>query len=464
MSCVKYIFRDKINLIISARETNHPLLNLDELFSLGETEHSNIYPDFDKLYALNKKHNRITYTLFMNRYLETISASYPNQEEERRKTIKNLNEKMDILNKLSCKDVAIESDRELDNILNMSNCDLRVILYYDRRILPMDKEEITALLDYIIKSKTFINKLNITECDFSKVLNFILDKSVAGSVPIGAYLAEKILMNDGKYNESLAQKIKVLPAYLFEYLKDCEDPINNDDIKYFISHINDIDLNTCIEYANCLNMVAIKRRSQARALVKNQVFLSLRKNQKCLILDKLTDLKNELFYKKTVYYLFSPYDSSGSNAFLLNISEDYFSSIFKFVLTEKDEAVLDAKLEVLNRIKSQIKDHSVSVNVCDSCLNSLDTEIKELNPEDKIKYLDAHSKFFEKNSLEDFSRKMKFRDSSSSYKNKVLEELGKNKKYKRLKNIFKFASFYDDQYGIAVAGQIVDQLVNCQTK
>jgi len=59
---------------------------------------------------------------------------------------------------------------------------------------------------------------------------------------------------------------------------------------------------------------------------------------------------------------------------------------------------------------------------------------------------------------------MKFRDSSSSYKNKVLEELGKNKKYKRLKYIFKFASFYDDQYGIAVAGQIVDQLVNCQTK
>lgn len=80
-----------------------------------------------------------------------------------------------------------------------------------------------------------------------------------------------------------------------------------------------------------------------------------------------------------------------------------------------------------------------------------------MDSKDKIKYLDSHSKYFEKHSLEDFIEKL----NSSEYKDELVIALNKNKKYKQLKYHYKFVEIAN-QYHPNVGHNIMNQLLRTQ--
>lgn len=454
---IERIFADKMIIILKARDEGHKPIALDELLSLCNDKK---YPDLDKLFCVCKGKSNKIYSYMVDGYINAVYAVFGN-EDDRKDLIKNYNNKTEIFNNLSkniLENIEVNSFPEMKRIVNIPNFMLNDIISYD-----CEEKSIAELLNYIIISQTFSKRLmeiGIMETNFLYALNFILKDDL---VSIRASLAEKILMQGKTYNTNLNRIIDMFPPYLIEHLDSYEDPINDDVTKDFISDISKlcIQTNGYGEYIENLNSMPEEYQDITTRLVTNKRFLELDLPRRNSILKNIIDSKDHFAPIIISEFLFNT-NKNGVNGFLENIDDVYLESTCAFLSDDAD--LLDAKFRVLNRIKSQVEDDSLPGYIYTGYLESLDTAIKDMKTKDKIKYLDAHSKFFEKNSLKEFAKKFDDVSLSFEYKRKLKEALGENRKYNQLKYIFKFATIADNQYVISMAEKIIDQLMNAQTK
>lgn len=451
---IKTLFINKMEIILLSKSKNNQI-DLNKVFNLGLSKDKE-FPNFDYLYK--KFNGKDKYCFLVEQYKQIINLS---DDNERYRYIENCNHIIDIFNCTEIFDnIKVESLSNINNIVYLPTGFLDKVIEYDGY-------GIQELLNYISEHESFTKAVKGLNCDFSYFLSFIFKDEVEDKIYTMASLSDKLLIKDGKFNDNLASAISSLPQYILEYIDDYQNPIDSE-IKDFILDLTNYNSFRCgstdfASYVGMLRKVELKNSESIEhttaKLITNKIFLSFDRINRLSILENLITDENSFNRKAEFLFNINKYNYT---AFFENISDSYLETTYVFL--SEDSEVLEAKFRVLNRIKSQLEDESLSTILYDKYLDSLDTAIKGMEPADKIRYLDAHSKFFEKNSIKEFSEKLDFRNYDSLSYMKIRKELEKNKKYKKLKYIFKFANFYDGQYDINLAVKIVDQLANSQTK
>lgn len=455
---------EEFSYLVSTLENNHKLengniknllLNKLEIIEANQLRGKALYPDIDTLFA-SLKHGwewdrgggSFLYFLLLTYLKDTnyeAAKKYCDIVDALLSTKSGVLKKMDFyelqLDHISCWDpehLKLFLNYDCDNQLKsgafqqVMNIDYDVIAKFN----DLDKRKFNKVLNFIMESDSFDSKIHI----------------------IGALLKEKqcisILVN-------IVDKIDRLPKHLIEYLGKTEhvDDKIREDQKRLLEEMCKMDQEANNYYISVLNTPK-EQASNLLELLVNDHFRKFSMETRTFILQKLAYFDRENQEKDQVRYLMKANFLVGNEetpGFLTKIDNSYFESTFKFIQDEKDKEVLDTKFLVLDRLRKQIEEGKLSIEIYQRYLESLENAISNMNFKDKIKYLDSHSKFFKKHNLEEFSKNI----THSKVKDTLVDVLSENEKYKRAKYHYKLVSFID-QYDPMVATKIIERMKNCQ--
>ncbi|MCI8347097.1 MAG: hypothetical protein HFJ12_04015 [Bacilli bacterium] len=340
-----------------------------------------------------------------------------------------------------------------------------------RNITCFDQEHLKLFLGYDcddeLKAKSFSSLMNNGELmiqfndfnsyHFNQVLDFLMKPSTFDS----RIHIIKNLLEVGMYSPFLIDKIDKLPKCFIRYLgenENVDDSIRKDQQRF----LEDMrkESNEAEAYYGQILHTSEEQYNNLLELVVNKDFCNFSIEVKSSILRGLTYLDFEKKEQDPVRYFmksqFLVVGDSTTSGFLTKIDHSYFSSTLQFI-QEEDKEVLASRFLVLSRLRKQIEDKSLSEELYSSYLESLENKISDMNSKDRIKYLDSHSRFFQKHSLEEFTKKI----NCSTSKDYIVDVLSENEKYKQAKCYYKLVDFID-YYDPLVAIRIIDQMCDCQ--
>ncbi len=306
---------------------------------------------------------------------------------------------------------------------------------------------------------------NLGRDDFSKVLDFIMNLA---SFPSKIHIIETLIEKKMCYSFILS-KLNLLSENLIKYLGETEnvDEKTKENQKRLLEDMCVMDQE---EYEGIL-WTSKEQDSNLLELLVNDQFRKFSMETRAFLLKKLAYLdgdsqeKNQTRYHMKAQFLVGDEEKPG---FLTKINPainpSYFVETFQFIQKEKNIEVLDMKFLVLSRLRKQIEKKSLSAQIYSRYLKSLENSISGMDPKDQIKYLDSHSRFFEKHSLEKLAKQV----NETSHKKELIAAMSENRKYKNLKYSYKLVDFiarYSTRnlYDANVASKIIEQMRNCQT-
>ncbi len=426
------------------------LLNKMEIIEASKNRGKAIYPDIDSLYVkLNKATGGSVFLPYLQRGLKDTNYIAAKKYEEL----------VDVL--VSTEDAILENISfyiPYTNFAFFTPEYLKLFLDYDCEI-QLKNVVFNELMNMDGKVVEKINNLGGDE--FSKALDFMMNLS---SFPSRIHIIE-MLLEENMYHSFILKKINVLPENLIKYLGQTEnvDERTKENQKRVLE-------DTCVmdqeEYEGIL-WTSKEQDSNLLELLVNDQFRKFSMETRAFLLKKLayldgdTQEKNQTRYHMKAQFLVGDEEKPG---FLTKINPSYFVETFQFIQKEKNIEVLDMKFLVLSRLRKQIEKKSLSAQIYSRYLKSLENSISGMDPKDQIKYLDSHSRFFEKHSLEKLAKQV----NETSHKQELIAAMSENRKYKNLKYSYKLVDFiarYSTRalYDANVASKIIEQMRNCQT-
>lgn len=423
------------------------LLEKMEMIEANQNRGEALYPDIDSLYAkLDMTIGEKSFLTYLLKCLKDTNYTSAKKYEELVEVL--LNTKDDVLESINFLILPYT------NFAYFTPEYLKLLLDYD--CYPQLKNVVLCVLmdsDY----KT-IEKLNdLGKFEFSKALDFMIDQA---SFVSKFHIIEKLL-EKGECKPFILDKINWLPEDLINYLGKTEfvDKKMEENQKKLLKDMCMMDREAQEYYQSILN-TSKEQNSNLLELLVNDQFRKFSMEKRTFILQKIAYLdlknieKNQMRYRMKACFLVGNEESPG---FLTTIDDSCFWSTFKFIQKERDIEVLDTKFLVLSRLRKQMGNKSLSPETYWRYLESLENAISNMDSKDQIKYLDSHSKFFEKHSLEKFAKNI----NRSKVKDELVDVLSENKKYKHAKYHYKLASFIN-QYDPIVAAKIIKKIENCQ--
>lgn len=246
------------------------------------------------------------------------------------------------------------------NITNFNKKHLKTFLDYD-----CDAQLKNVVFNHIWDQESIIQKLsNLSEDEFDNALEFMFRQD---SFQERIHLMD-ILIQEGKYNHSLADRFNRLPLSFIKYLGSGRKSDGSME-KFKISLLNNIscmDLDGYTEeYCAWIINTPKEQSSNLLKLVVNENFCTFSMQKRSEIIHELGFLGYDMLhperdqerYRKKRDFLVGDLSNPG---FLTEIDDDYLRATFNFINEEEAPDVLDAKFLVLNRIKNQIKDQSLT--------------------------------------------------------------------------------------------------------
>lgn len=452
---------EDFSYLISTFENKHELadeilkgqlFNKMEIIEANQNREKAIYPDIDSLYVkLNKATGGCGLFTYLLRSLKDTNYIAAKKYEEL----------VDVL-------VSAEGD-VLENINFYA-------LPYTNNFAFFTPEYLKLLLDYDceiqLKNVVFneimnmdgkvVEKINnLGGNEFLKALNFMMNLS---SFPSRIHIIE-MLLEKNMCHPFILSKINVFPKKLIEYLGKTEnvDEKTKENQKRLLEDMcwmeqEEYEAILCTSKEQDSNLLELLVNDQFRKFgMETRAFLL----KKLAYLDGDSQEKNQTRYHMKAQFLVGDEEKPG---FLTKINPSYFVETFQFIQKERNIEVLDMKFLVLNRLRKQIEKKSLSAQTYSRYLKSLENSISGLDPKNQIKYLDSHSRYFKKHSLEEFVEQI----NSTRHKEELIAAMSENKKYKNLKYSYKLVDFIErystmDLYDPRVASKIIEQMSNCQT-
>lgn len=450
---------EDFSYLISTLENEHgladvilksQLLNKMEMIEANQNRGKAIYSDIDSLYVkLNKATGGSVFLTYLQSSLKDTNYIAAKKYEEL----------VDVL--VSTEDAILEKisfDIPYTNFAFFTPEYLKLFLDFDCET-QLKNIVFNELMNMDGKVVEKIN--NLGRDDFSKVLDFIMNLS---SFPSKIHIIETLIEKKMCYSFILS-KINALPENLIKYLGQTEnvDEKTKENQKRLLEDMYRMEQ----EEYDAILRTSKEQDSNLLELLVNDQFRKFSMETRAFLLKKLAYLdgdsqeKNQTRYHMKAQFLVGDEEKPG---FLTKINPSYFVETFQFIQKERNIEVLDMKFLVLNRLRKQIEKKILSAQTYSRYLKSLENSISGLDPKNQIKYLDSHSRYFKKHSLEEFVEQI----NSTRHKEELIAAMSENKKYKNLKYSYKLVDFIErystmDLYDPRVASKIIEQMSNCQT-
>lgn len=453
--------KEEFPYLVSTLENKHKLADCilkDRLLEKMEIVEANqnrggaIYPDIDSLYA----------KLVMSAFGTVFFADLQNcLKDTNYISAKRMNEFVDVL--LNTKDDVFRSL----NLLPISYSQFKLFTpEYLKLFMEYDCDSSLKNVTLAeLSNCNMIGKFDSLEVgEFARVLNFMIKPvSLSSRIHIIKELLEKDQCKIG-----VIDKIDRLPEFLIQYLGKSEnvDKKISENQEKLLEDICKMDEEDQGYYQSIQN-TSENQISNLLELLVNDQFLKFSMEKRTFILNQIAYLDQNNQEEDQIRYRMKALFLVGSDlapGFLTKVDHSYHDKTFQFIQKEENVEVLDTKFLVLSRLRKQIKKKSLSVETYGAYLESLQKTISSMDSNTQIKYLDSHSRFFEKHSLEKFAKQV----NETRHKEELIEAMSENRKYKNLKYSYKLVDFIDkyskmDLYDSNVASKIIEQMSNCQT-